>query len=73
MTVLTFQQREELVEALSNRYLDSMSTRNLEEFFLERTEDLLSSYTDYELVKEAGATFDEDELNDFLGVTNETV
>jgi len=49
---LTPEKREYLVEFLANRYLDNMSVRDLERFFLDVQLDYLSSYNDEELIGE---------------------
>lgn len=52
MTSLTPEKRFHLLEWLVDRYLDGMSLRDLERFFVDNTLDYLASYTDEELIGE---------------------
>jgi hypothetical protein len=52
MTSLTPEKRSALVEWLVERYLDGMSTRDLERFFVDIQLDYIGSYTDEELIGE---------------------
>jgi len=52
MTSLTPEKRSALVEWLVERYLDGMSTRDLERFFIDIQLDYIGSYTDEELIGE---------------------
>lgn len=49
---LTANKREALIELLAQRYLDGMSGRDLERFFLDIQTDYLQDYTDDELIGE---------------------
>jgi len=49
---LTDSQRDSLIEFLAKHWLDSMSTRDLERFFLDIQADYLKEYTDEELIGE---------------------
>jgi hypothetical protein len=49
---LTDEKREVLIELLAQRYLDSMSGRDLERFFLDIQAEYLREYTDAELIGE---------------------
>lgn len=49
---LTAEKREALIELLAQRYLDGMSGRDLERFFLDIQTDYLGQYTDEELITE---------------------
>lgn len=49
---LTDEQRERLIEFIAERYLDGMSSRDLERFFLDIQTDYLGQYTDEELITE---------------------
>lgn len=46
------EKRKALVEWLVGRYLDGMSTRDLERFFVDIQLDYIGSYTDEELIGE---------------------
>ena len=52
MTSLTPEKRSALVEWLVERYLDGMTTRVLERFFVDIQLDYIGSYTDEELIGE---------------------
>jgi hypothetical protein len=52
MTSLTPEKRSALVEWLVERYLDGMTTRDLERFFVDIQLDYIGSYTDEELIGE---------------------
>jgi len=52
MTSLTPEKRSALVEWLVERYLDGMTTRDLERFFFDIQLDYIGSYTDEELIGE---------------------
>jgi hypothetical protein len=52
MTIMTPEKRSALVEWLVERYLDGMSTRDLERFFVDIQLDYIGSYTDEELIGE---------------------
>jgi len=52
MTGLTPEKRSALVEWLVERYLDGMTTRDLERFFVDIQLDYIGSYTDEELIGE---------------------
>ena len=52
MTGLTPEKRSALVQWLVERYLDEMSTRDLERFFVDIQLDYIGSYTDEELIGE---------------------
>lgn len=49
---LSPEKRQYLVEWLVGRYLDGMSTRDLERFFVDIQLDYIGSYTDEELIGE---------------------
>jgi hypothetical protein len=49
---LTDEKRAALIDLLAQRYLDSMSGRDLERFFLDIQTDYLQEYTDAELIGE---------------------
>jgi len=49
---LTPEKRSALVEWLVERYLDGMTTRDLERFFVDIQLDYIGSYTDEELIGE---------------------
>ncbi len=49
---LTDEKRAALIELLAQRYLDGMSGRDLERFFLDIQTDYLQEYTDAELIGE---------------------
>jgi hypothetical protein len=46
------EKREALIELLAARYLDQMSGRDLERFFLDVQTEYLQEYTDAELISE---------------------
>jgi hypothetical protein len=52
MTILTPEKRSALVEWLVERYLDGMTTRDLERFFVDTQLNYIGSYTDEELIGE---------------------
>jgi hypothetical protein len=52
MTSLTPEKRSALVAWLVERYLDGMTTRDLERFFIDIQLDYIGSYTDEELIGE---------------------
>jgi hypothetical protein len=52
MTILTPEKRSYLVEWLVERYLDGMTTRDLERFFVDTQLNYIGSYTDEELIGE---------------------
>ena len=49
---LTDEKRTVLIDLLAQRYLDSMSGRDLERFFLDIQAEYLQDYTDAELIGE---------------------
>ncbi len=49
---LTDEKRAALIDLLAQRYLDSMSGRDLERFFLDIQTEYLQDYTDTELISE---------------------
>ncbi len=49
---LTDEKRAALIDLLAQRYLDSMSGRDLERFFLDLQTEYLQEYTDAELIGE---------------------
>ena len=49
---LTDEKRAALIELLAQRYLDGMSGRDLERFFLDLQTEYLQEYTDAELIGE---------------------
>ena len=49
---LTDEKRAALIDLLAQRYLDSMSGRDLERFFLDIQTEYLQDYTDNELISE---------------------
>jgi hypothetical protein len=48
---LTDEKRAALIDLLAQRYLDSMSGRDLERFFLDIQAEYLQEYTDAELIE----------------------
>jgi len=52
MTSLTPEKRSALAEWLVERYLDGMTIRDLERFFIDIQLDYIGSYTDEELIGE---------------------
>ncbi len=67
---LTVEQRHQLIELVSERYLDSMDVDSLALFFLEVQREYLKEYTDEELLGAVEDITDEDEYNE---VINEVV
>lgn len=61
MTGLTPEKRSALVEWLVERYLDGMTTRDLERFFIDIQLDYIGSYTDEELIGEVEDNATEEE------------
>jgi hypothetical protein len=61
MTGLSPEKRSYLVEWLVERYLDGMSTRDLERFFADIQLDYIGSYTDEELIGEIEDNVTEEE------------
>jgi hypothetical protein len=65
---LTPEKREALTELLVQRWLDGMSGRDLERFFLDIQTDYLADYTDAELIAEVEDNTSDEE---FEGLINE--
>ena len=63
---LTEAQRENLIELVSERYLQSMDSRDLERFFLDVQSEYLSEYTDAELLEEVDNVLDNEEYQEVL-------
>jgi len=60
---LTEAQRENLIELITERYLDQMNGRDLERFFLDVQGEYLSGYTDSELLGEVDDVLDAEEYS----------
>lgn len=67
---LTDEQRERLTDALIQRWLDHMSTRDLERFFTETQAGYLEDYSDEELWGEIKDSFFDDEHSEILNETD---
>jgi hypothetical protein len=65
---LTVEQREYLIDLVATRYLDAMSTPDLERFFHDTQRDYMQEYTDAELL---GAVEDMTDEEEFTEVLNE--
>ena len=65
---LTDEKRAALIDLLAQRYLDSMSGRDLERFFLDIQTEYLQDYTDAELIEGIEDYTTEEE---FQGLFNE--
>ena len=63
---LTDVQREYLIDLVASRYLDAMSTPDLERFFHEAQRDYMQEYTDSELLGAFEDITDTDEFNEVL-------
>jgi hypothetical protein len=63
---LTDEKREALIELLAQRYLDSMSLRDLERFFLDIQTEYLQEYTDAELIGEVEDYTTEEEFEELI-------
>ncbi len=63
---LTDAQRENLIELVSERYLQSMDGRDLERFFLDIQGEYLAEYTDAELLEEVDNVLDNEEYQEVL-------
>lgn len=68
MTTLTEDQRFRLVDFLAGRYLDNMSLKDLERFFLDIQVDYLREYSDEELLSELEDYTSEEELAELMEV-----
>lgn len=66
MTSLTPEKRSALVEWLVERYLDGMTTRDLERFFIDIQLDYIGSYTDEELIGEIEDMSTQEEYTELL-------
>ncbi len=63
---LTDEQREYLIDLVASRYLDAMSTPDLERFFHDTQRDYMQEYTDAELLGAVEDMTDEEEFNEVL-------
>lgn len=63
---LSYEQRCDLIDKISQRYLESMDGRGLEQFFLDVNAELLSCYGDEELLTELSKLVDEDEFQEIM-------
>jgi hypothetical protein len=63
---LTPDQREDLAHQLAFRWLEGMSTRDLERVFLEQQIEYLDSYSDEDLLSEVEDNFHDDEFAEIL-------
>ena len=63
---LTVEQRYQLIQLVSERYLDSMDVDSLALFFLEAQREYLQEYTDEELLGAVEDITDEDEYNEVI-------
>lgn len=66
MTELNPNQREDLINLLAYRYLDGMSSRDLERFFIDMQLDAFSSYSDEELLGEVEDNFYDEEYQEIM-------
>lgn len=62
---LTSELRADLIEFLVHRYLENMSTRDLERFYLDTQSEYLSGYSNEELLDAVEDYSTDDEFNDF--------
>jgi hypothetical protein len=65
---LSIEQRERLVDLITERYLENMDVRDLERFFLDVQTEYLSgyTYTDEELLSEIDDVTTEDEYEEII-------
>ena len=63
---LTPEKREAFTELLVQRWLDGMSGRDLERFFLDIQTDYLADYTDAELIAEVEDNTSEEEFGELI-------
>ena len=67
---LTEEQRKYISELIAIRYLDGMSNRDLETFFLDAQRGYLDEYTTDELLTELSELVDEDEFDYAVNYSN---
>jgi hypothetical protein len=67
---LTDEKRAALIDLLAQRYLDSMSGRDLERFFLDIQAEYLQEYTDAELIGEVEDYTSDEEFEELLNEIN---
>ena len=67
---LTEEQRKYISELIAIRYLDGMSNRDLETFFLDAQRSCLDEYTTDELLSELVELVDEDEFDYAVNYSN---
>lgn len=65
-TTLTDAQRTNISETIIDRYLDGMSSRDLEQFFRDIQSQYLQEYTDEELRDALRDLLDEEEYNEAI-------
>ena len=63
---LTAEQRERAIDLLANRWLDTMSLKDLEVFFYETQAEYLTSYNDAELLGELEDYMEDSEYQEFI-------
>ena len=66
MTDLTYEQRSRISEFLAEYWLNAMSLRDLERYFLEDNLEFLKGYADDELLQELEGLTDEEQYNQLL-------
>ncbi len=67
---LSPEKREAFIELLAQRWLDGMSGRDLERFFLDVQTDYLAEYTDAELIAEIEDNTSEEEFEELINEAN---
>lgn len=63
---LTHDQRFQIADRLAQRWLDNMSTKDLERYFYDTQLEYLQTYDDQELLSELTDVVDDEELDDIV-------